>query len=86
MKKKIKLSVGIIVSMVMLFGVFAVGGNTKAEAMTCNSATLTGTVNTGTPPTRARFTYATDYSTVASGAGTPTTVQTFNNEGTYPIS
>jgi len=80
---RIKALVGLILGITTLFGLF--GFTTPAAAMTCNSATLTGTVITGTPPTHARFTYGTNYNTVASGGGIPTSVQYFYNEGTFPI-
>ncbi len=83
MNRKIKLCVISVLSIVTLVGAFSVA--TPAYAMTCHSATLTGTVDTGTPPTRARFTYGTSYSQVQSGAGIPTTVQTFNTQGSFPI-
>ncbi|MCM2338971.1 MAG: hypothetical protein NDI62_00740 [Burkholderiales bacterium] len=83
MSTKIKL---LIVGTVTLLGIFANGNVVSAQTVTsCNSATLTGTVTTGTPPTHARFTYSTSYSTVANGAGTITPVQYFNTEGTFPI-
>ena len=78
-----KLSISIFVVFITLFGIFAVA--TPAHAMTCTSATFTGTVVTGTPPTHARFTYGTDYSTVANGGGIPTAVQVFSTNGTFPI-
>jgi uncharacterized repeat protein (TIGR01451 family) len=84
MNKQIKLIVSVLVIFTSLFaGFFAVA--TPASAMTCNSATITGTVITGTPPTHARFTYGTSYSTVANGGGTPTAVQVFSTNGTFPI-
>ena len=70
-------------SVVTLFGFFAVP--TKVSAMTCTSATLSGTVITGTPPAHARFEYGTDYNTVVNGGGTTTAVQIFDTEGTFPI-
>jgi len=73
------LSISVFIFFITIFGFFAV--TTPASAMTCNSATLTGNVITGTPPARARFTYATDYNTVLNGGGTPTTVQTFYTDG-----
>ncbi|MFA6533425.1 MAG: hypothetical protein WCT22_05565, partial [Patescibacteria group bacterium] len=75
--------VGLLLGITTLFGLF--GFTTPVSAMTCNSATITGTVNVGTPPTNARFAYASDYNTVASGGGIHTPVQTFNNSGNYPI-
>src|SRR3989344_290609 len=83
MNRKIKLFVGMTLGVATLFGLFVIAN--PALAMTCNSATLTGTVETGTPPTHARFSYGTNYSTVANGGGTTTAVQYFYNEGTYPI-
>jgi len=80
MNKKIILSVFCIVT---LLGLFAVA--TPTSAMTCDSATLTGTVITGTPPTHARFEYSTNYNTVAGGGGITTPVQYFYTEGTFPI-
>ena len=79
MKNKIKLSVGLILSVVMLFSFFAV--TTPVSASTCDSATLNGSITSGTLPIRARFTYSTDYNTVFNGGGIPTTVQTFNSYG-----
>jgi len=66
-----------------LLGSFAVA--TPASALTCNSVTITGTVFTGTPPARAQFKYDTSYNTVANGGGTPTPMQYFTTEGTFPI-
>ncbi|MFA5792059.1 MAG: hypothetical protein WC884_03415 [Candidatus Paceibacterota bacterium] len=83
MNKKIKLSIGLMLSVITLFGFFAV--TTPASAMTCDSATLAGNVITGTPPTHARFAYSTNYNTVANGGGTTTAVQYFYNDGTFPI-
>ena len=77
MKNKIKLSVGLILSVVMLFSFFAV--TTPVSASTCDSATLNGSITSGTLPIRARFTYSTDYNTVFNGGGTPTTVQTVDS-------
>ena len=81
MNKKIKLSV--LIGFIAIFGLFT--SVTPVYAMTCNSATLTGTVVTGTPPTNARFEYGTSYSSVANGQGTTTAVQTFSTRGTFPI-
>lgn len=64
-----------------LFGLFAVAVPKDASAMTCNSATLTGNVITGTPPARARFEYSTSQSAVSNGQGITTTVQTFYSDG-----
>jgi uncharacterized repeat protein (TIGR01451 family) len=80
---RIKALVGLVLGITILFGLLAFA--TPAAAMTCNSATLTGTVITGTPPTHARFAYGTNYNTVANGGGTTTQVQYFYNEGTFPI-
>lgn len=76
-------AVGSILGVMTLFGLFAV--STPASAMTCNSATLTGTVDTGTPPARARFEYSTNYNTVANDNGITTPVQVFDDEGTFHI-
>ena len=75
---------------ILIFTVFAFaigffGSTSPAHAMTCNSATFTGTVDTGTPPTQAWFEYGTDSSTVSNGSGTRTATQTFNTEGSFPI-
>ncbi|MFZ3011560.1 MAG: hypothetical protein WA060_00995 [Minisyncoccia bacterium] len=80
---RIKALVGLVLGITTLLGLLAFA--TPAAAMTCNSATLTGTVITGTPPTHARFAYGTSYNTVANGGGTTTQVQYFYNEGTFPI-
>ena len=48
-----KLSISMFVVFITLFGLFAIAK--PASAMTCTSATFTGTVITGTPPTHARF-------------------------------
>ena len=85
MNTKIRFFISIFVAFVTLLGLFGVANPTPVSAMTCDSATFTGTVITGTPPARARFTYGTDYSTVASGGGIPTQVQIFNTDGTFPI-
>lgn len=58
------------------------------KAMTPTSATLTGRIDTGTPPTRAWFELSTDRNTLASGhgssfpqvAGSP-----FTREGIFPV-
>lgn len=80
---KIKLSVGLILSVFALFSFFIIPN--KASALTCNSATITGDVETGTPPTYARFLYSPNYDTVANGGGKTTTVRYFYSEGTFPI-
>jgi uncharacterized repeat protein (TIGR01451 family) len=77
--KNINTKILILSVLMLLSGLFAF--STPASALTCNSVTLTGDVITGTPPARARFTYGTDYNTVANGGGTPTTVQTFYSDG-----
>lgn len=81
--KKIKLSASLILSAVMLFGLFAFA--TPASAITCNSVTFTGTVTVAEPPVHARFEYSTNSSTVSNGGGTPTAVQVFNTVGNYPM-
>lgn len=77
----------LIVSILTLVGIFALGNIVSAQIVvpSYDSATITGTVITGTPPTHARFSYATSYSTVANGQGTTTPVQYFYTEGTFPI-
>lgn len=79
MNNKIKLSISLMLSVFALFSFFIIPK--PASAMTCDSATLTGDVVTGTPPARARFTYSTSRSTVVNGGGIPTTVQTFYSNG-----
>jgi hypothetical protein len=59
--------------------------STPVQVAHCNSATFTGTVDTGTPPTHARFAYATDKETVANGGGLTTAVRFFHEEGTFHI-
>src|SRR3990167_4613768 len=83
MTKKIKFPIGLTLSIFILFGFFAFGA--PVSAMTCSSATLTGNVITGTPPTHARFEYSTSYNGVANGGGTTTAVQYFYSDGTFPI-
>src|SRR3990167_8191956 len=83
MTKKIKFPIGLTLSIFILFGFFAFGAT--VSAMTCSSATLTGNVITGTPPTHARFEYSTSYNGVANGGGTTTAVQYFYSDGTFPI-
>src|SRR3989344_747985 len=83
MTKKIKFPIGLTLSIFILFGFFAFGA--PVSAMTCSSATLTGNVITGTPPTHARFEYSTSYNSVANGGGTTTAVQYFYSDGTFPI-
>ncbi|HAS80962.1 TPA: hypothetical protein DD445_02045 [Candidatus Nomurabacteria bacterium] len=80
MNTKIKL---LIVGTIALFGLFM--ATNPVSAMTCNSATISGTVVTGTPPTHARFAYNANYNTVLSGQGTTTPVQYFYTKGTFPI-
>src|SRR3989338_6706142 len=81
----IKLKTGfVILSLIIsLFGIFA--GATPASALTCNSATITGTVFAGTPPTTAWFEYSHNYTRVANGDGNRTQVRTFNSEGTFQM-
>ncbi len=75
-----KYILGLITLLIISSGFFSF--TKEAKAMTCNSATLTGYVSTYGEPTRARFTYAVDYNSVASGQGIiKTPVQTFNNDG-----
>src|SRR3989344_1699194 len=81
--KKISLPVILTLSILTLFGLFTLPA--PAEAITCDSVTLTGTATTGTPPARARLTYDTNYLVVANGNGTPTIVRTFENEGVFAI-
>jgi uncharacterized repeat protein (TIGR01451 family) len=84
--KRLRFSVGLLLGVVMLSGLFAFAAPTPAQASTaCDGRIITGTVDTGTPPTRARFTYGTSFSVVSSGGGTPTAVQTFNTEGSFPM-
>ena len=84
--KKIKLFLGLMLSLFIVFGgLFA--GAIPASALTCDSATLTGTVNTGTtpPPVWAQFKYSTSYSTVANNGGIATSMQYFYTQGSFPI-
>ena len=84
--KKIKLFLGLMLSLFIVFGgLFA--GAIPASALTCDSATLTGTVNTGTPPPPvwAQFKYSTSYSTVANNGGIATSMQYFYTQGSFPI-
>src|SRR3989344_4454841 len=71
-----------LLGLIALIGLFA-GVPQQASAITCDSATLTGWFDTGTPPTHARFEYGTSASAVANGAGTPTDVQYFYTENTH---
>src|SRR3989338_10645194 len=71
-----------LLGLIALIGLFA-GVPQQASAITCNSATLSGWFDTGTPPTHARFEYGTSASAVANGAGTPTDVQYFYTENTH---
>ena len=82
-KTKLTAGVSILLSVVTLFSLFAFA--TPASALTCNSATLTGTVETNMPPTQAWFEWGKNYNTVASGGGNRTQTQTFNSAGTFPI-
>src|SRR5262245_59272969 len=85
-KLQLKRRVSVLLSFVMLFGLFSVfSAPTPAEALTCNSATLTGTVNTNMPPTDAWFEWAKNRSNVESGAGNRTPIQTFNSAGNFPV-
>ena len=84
MKNTIKTSVGIVFSVLVLVGgLFAVA--TPADALTCNDATLTGTVTVVNSPTWARFVYSTNYNTVANSGGNTTASEYFYNYGTQPI-
>lgn len=80
---KTKSSIKFLLSSVLVLGFFSIA--TPTYATNCSSATVTGTVVTGTPPTHARFAYSTNYSTVAGSQGITTPVQYFYSEGTYPI-
>src|SRR3989344_3980581 len=71
-----------LLGLIALIGLFA-GVPQQASAITCDSATLTGWFDTGTPPTHARFEYGTSYSQVANGGGIPTQVQYFDTENTH---
>jgi hypothetical protein len=59
--------------------------STQLTVAHCNSATFTGTLTTGTPPTIARFTYATEEETVANGGGLATAGRYFDKDGTFRI-
>ncbi|MDD5720993.1 MAG: hypothetical protein PHT16_00895 [Candidatus Pacebacteria bacterium] len=83
MNKKIKLSIGLILSVFALFSFFIIPS--KASALTCNSATFVGDVTTGTPPAYARFIYSPDFTTVQNGGGMVTETKYFYTEGTFPI-
>jgi len=80
---RLKVGLSILSSIIMLFGLFA--GATPASALTCNSATITGTVFAGTPPTTAWFEYSHNYTRVANGDGNKTPVQTFYTKGIFPM-
>jgi len=73
----------IIIALIFGFSAFVGFFNyaNRAEAMTCDSATITGYVSTYGNETRARFTYSTNWNTVASGGGIATPVKIFQNDG-----
>ncbi|OGI57527.1 hypothetical protein A3B85_01860 [Candidatus Nomurabacteria bacterium RIFCSPHIGHO2_02_FULL_37_13] len=79
MNKKIKFSVGLILSGITLFGGFWFA--TPVLASACDSRVVTASIYTNGTATEARFTYATDLNTVSSGEGTPTPWQTFYSDG-----
>jgi uncharacterized repeat protein (TIGR01451 family) len=76
--KKITEHIGAILGIFIFLGIFSF--TTEAKAMTCDSATITGYVITNGNTTRARFTYSTTSSTVSSGGGSATSVQTVQND------
>jgi len=77
MNKKIKLSVGLVLSVLMLSGFFV--GAKPASAITCDSATFSGFVVTNGNTINTRFEYDSNYNTVASGQGIKTNIQTFTS-------
>ncbi len=79
-----KASIAFIVTMITILGSFGVASPVSA-ATSCNSRTITGVVDTGTPPARSRFEYATSYSAVVNGNSTKTTVRQFDTDGSFPV-
>lgn len=66
--------------LIAIFGLFI--NVSPAQAMTCNSATLNGTVDVNaTPPTSAHFEYGTSYNSVQNGQGLRTATQLFYGNG-----
>ena len=89
MKTKIKqVMFAVAILSVFSLGFFANANNASAQytVQACDSATITGTVITGTPPAHARFEYGTNYNTVASGGGIKTDIKSFDTEGNFPVS
>ena len=83
MNNKIRFAIGVILGITTLFGLLGFAG--KASAMTCDSATITGTVYANTPPVQAWFEWGTSYNSVSGGQGTRTSTQYFNSKGTFPV-
>lgn len=83
MNKKIKLYISLILGISIIVGFFAIAN--PALALTCNSATLQGTLSIVNPPVSARFSYSADRSKVENGGGAKTAPQTFPNRGNFTV-